>query len=74
MIANILIGAAAVIGAALFVANAIGAEIAAMAEDTQEYPSCDNCAGKIDNCICKYCQDGSCWEYIGDIHDNKVEH
>lgn len=67
MIANILIGAAAVIGAALLVANAIGAEIATLAEDTQEYPSCDNCAGKIDDCICKYCRDGSCWEHINEV-------
>ena len=38
----------------LCIANAIGGEIARFAEDTQEYPSCDNCVGSVDSSICKF--------------------
>lgn len=50
----------------LYIANAVGGEIARLAEDTQEYPSCDNCVGSVDSSICKFCNDGSCWEHKND--------
>lgn len=55
----------------LYIINAIGEEISSLAEDTQEYPSCDNCVGQIDSTICEYCDNGSCWEHKNEtLHRN----
>ena len=59
----------AIIGAGsglLYIANLIGGEIASLAEDTQEYPSCENCIGQLDRSICEFCDEGSCWEHKND--------
>ena len=66
MIKGILIGLGALAAAALFIADQIGGAISSMAEDTQDWPSCDNCVGSIDPIICQYCHDGSCWEHKND--------
>lgn len=66
MTLKIIMLIAAAGGGLLCIANAIGGEIARLAEDTQEYPSCDNCAGSVDSSICKFCRDGSCWEHKND--------
>lgn len=63
MIKGILIGLGALAATALIIADQIGEAIQSLAEDTQEWPSCDNCRGKGDMEYCRFCRDGSCWEH-----------
>lgn len=63
MIKGILIGIGAIAAATLFIADQIGGAIASLVEDTQEWPACNNCIGSVDDSICQYCNDGSCWEH-----------
>lgn len=70
IIKGLLIGIGA-LAALLFAADQIGGEIGRLAEDTQDYPSCDNCMGSIDSEICRFCRDGSCWEHKHEVlHTN----
>ena len=69
MIFKALISIVAASGGLLYIDNLIGGEIASLAEDTQEWPSCDNCIGSVDSRICRFCDDGSCWVHKNDDAD-----
>ena len=55
MIMRVILSIIAASSGVLYILDRIGAELSSLAEDTQEWPSCDNCIGSADRRICRFC-------------------
>lgn len=68
MIMRVILSIIAASSGVLYILDRIGAELSSLAEDTQEWPSCDNCIGSVDRRICRFCDEGSCWVHRNDAN------